>query len=166
VAVAVCGSLLAGCGGSSGGKAAEGGTTAPPAAVSADLPADRPQTPACGLVTVAEVEAAVGARVAPARQENQPGRSLCAFALASAADQSVLVVSTSSSGVPAAFETARSRADAAQTITAGDAAFVVGGQAVVRKGTTMAVIVVALRQAAGQLAATATRLAQAVGARL
>jgi hypothetical protein len=165
-AAALCGGLLAGCGGSPS-KSAAGGTTEPPeGAVSADLPADMAQKPACGLVTVAEVEAAIGARVVAGKQDVQAARSTCGFTLASAADQSVLLVLTSSSGVPAAFDTARARANGPQVISAGEAAFVAGGQAVVRKGQTMLVVVVALRQSPSQLAAAATKLAQAAGARL
>jgi hypothetical protein len=158
---------LAGCGGSS--KAAKpnaGDGTATPGVAAVDLPADQPQKAACGLVTQAEVEAAVGARVAAGQPEAQPERSLCLFSLASAADQSVLILSTSSSGVPAAFASTRAGAQAASDVSAGDEAFVNGGQALVRKGTSMVAILVALRQPPAQLTAAATKLAQAVGTRL
>ncbi len=91
---------------------------------------------------------------------------MCAFTVAGAADQSVALISTSSSGVPAAFDAARSRAESPQTVSAGEQAFVTGGQAVVRKGTTMVAILVAVRQPPAQLTSAATKLAQAVGNRL
>jgi hypothetical protein len=131
-----------------------------------ELPADQPGKAACGLITQTEVEAAIGARVSPARQEVQPARSLCSFSLVSATDQSVVLVSTTSSGVPAFFDSARQRAEAPQPVSAGDQAFVAGAQALVRRGNTMVAIVVVLRQPAGQLTAAATRLAQAVGTHL
>lgn len=164
---ALCAGVLAGCGGSSkpSGPAAAGGTTAS-TSVAVDLPADQPQKAACGLVTQAEVEAAVGAKVSAGKQEVQPGRSLCSFTLVSAADQSVVVLSTSSSGVPAAFASNRANAQGARDVSVGDEAFIAGRQALVRKGNTMVVILVALRQEGAQLVATATKLAQAVGTRL
>ncbi|HEV2761139.1 MAG TPA: hypothetical protein VGV86_16380 [Acidimicrobiales bacterium] len=169
VAVALCSSLLAGCGGSkAGGSSAGDGdpSSSPGSAAAVTLPVDQAQKAACSLLTQAEVEAAIGARVAPGREEVQAARSLCAFALVSAADQSVVLVSTSSSGVPAAFEAAQAKAQAPQSVAAGDQAFVSGGQALVRRGNTMVAILVALRQQPGQLAGPATRLAQAVGTRL
>ena len=168
LAVALSAALLAGCGGGSGGSGGGGGDggAAAPSPTAPPLPADQPQRRACELVTQAEVEAAIGARVSPGRQENQDGRSLCAFAVAGASGQSVALVATSSSGVPAAFEAARSSAESPQTVTAGEQAFVTGGQAMVRKGTTMVAILVAMRQPPAQLAPAATKLAQAVGNRL
>ena len=167
-AVALCSAALAGCGGSpkASGGGGGGGATSTTAPAPTPLPADQAQKPACGLVTQAEVEAAVGAKVAAGKQDTQPGRSLCSFALASATDQSVIIVSTSSSGVPANFEASRAKAASPQSITAGDQAFVTGGQALVRRGNTMVAVLVALRQAPAQLSAAATKLAQAVGARL
>ena len=167
VAAAVaCSCVLAGCGGSSkpSGSAAAG--TTPTTSVAVDLPADLPQKAACGLVTQAEVEAAAGARVSAGRQEVQPGRSLCSFSLVSAADQSVVILSTSSSGVPASFASNKASAQGARDVSAGDEAFVAGRQALVRKGNTMVVILVALRQEVAQVTAVATKLAQAVGNRL
>jgi len=159
--------LLVGCGGSSKAAGPGPGGSAPRAADSVlPLPADQPQRGACGLVTQAEVEAAVGSKVAPGKEETQPSRSLCSFTLASAPDQSVVVISTTSSGVPAFFDAARQRAGSAQTVTAGDQAFVAGAQGLVRKGNTMVAILVVLRQQATQLASAATRLTQAVGSRL
>jgi len=170
IAMALCSGVLAGCGGSSSSSKASGsgGGDPPPsgAQAAATLPADQIQTPACGLLTQAEVEAAVGVRVNPGKQGEQEARSLCGFALASAADQSVVVVSISSSGVPAAFEAARQKAVSPQPVGGGDQAFVSGGQALVRKGNTMVAILVALRQTPAQLTAAATRLAQAAGNRL
>jgi len=87
VALTLCSGVLAGCGGSS--KASGSGANgAPPsgAPAAAALPADQAQKPACGLLTQVEVEAAVGARVSPGRQDGQEGRSQCGFTLTSAAD--------------------------------------------------------------------------------
>ncbi|MGI8807653.1 MAG: hypothetical protein ACR2KK_07400 [Acidimicrobiales bacterium] len=162
--VALCSGLVAGCGGS-GGSAAED-SKAPASAAPVSLPADQPQKAACGLVTQAEVEAAIGARVGPGKEEAQPARSLCAFTLVSAADQSVVLVSTSSSGVPAAFEAARANVPSPQPVNAGDQGFVSGSQALVRRGNTMVAILVAVRQQPAQILAAATKLAQAVGNRL
>jgi len=162
VALALCSGALAGCGGSPS-KASGAGGDSPR---SSGPPADQAQKPACGLATQAEVEAAIGTRVSPGKQGDQEARSLCGFALASAPDQSVFLVSTSSSGTPAAFESARARAVSPQPVGGGDQAFVSGGQAVVRRGNTMVVILVALRQTPAQLAAAATKLALAVGTRL
>lgn len=159
--------LLAGCGGSSKAakpNAGDGPSTSRVPAV--DLPADQAQKAACGLVTQAEVEAAIGAKVAAGKQDAQQGRSLCLFALASAADQSVLVLSTSSSGVPASFAATRASAQGARDVSAGDEAFVNGGQALVRKGNTMVAVLVAVRQPPAQLTAAATKLAQTVSTRL
>lgn len=165
VAIALCASLLTGCGGSEAPGAGGDGEAAPPVTAAA-LPADQPQKAACGLVTQAEVEAALGTRVAPGKEQAQPGRSFCAFTLLAAADQNVALVSTSSSGVPAAFEAARAKAEAARPVTAGDEAFVSGAQALVRRGTTMVAILVGVRQQPAQLSTAATKLAAAVGTRL
>lgn len=167
IAIALCSSLLTGCGGSDGPRAAAEGEAAPAAEnAPTALPADQPQKAACGLLTQAEVEAALGARVAPGKEQAQPGRSFCAYTLLSAADQSVAVVSTSSSGVPAAFAAARAKAESPRPLGAGDEAFVSGGQALVRRGNTMVAILVAVRQPPAQLSAAAVKLAEAVGARL
>jgi hypothetical protein len=162
----VCSCVLAGCGGSSDASKPSGDATTSTRAPAVQLPADQPQKAACGLVTQAEVEAAIGAKVSAGKQDAQPGRSLCLFTLVSAADQSVLVLSTSSSGVPASFASTRASTPAARDVNAGDEAFVAGGQALVRKGTTMVAVLVALRQQAAQLTAAATKLAQTVGTRL
>lgn len=167
IAVALCSGLLAGCGGSKAdGSAGSGGPSATGTAGPPALPADQPQKAACGLLTQAEVEAAIGAKVTPGKEEAQPGRSVCSFSLVSTADQSVVVVSTSSSGVPAAFDAARARVESPQPVTAGDQAFVSGAQSLVRKNNTMVAILVVLRQQSAQLTAAATKLAQAVGTRL
>lgn len=166
VTLALCSSLLAGCGGSDAAGSGSGGDAAPAAGAPAPLPADQPQKAACGLVTQAEVEAAVGTRVGVGTEQAQPGRSVCVFGLVSAPDQSVAVVSISSSGVPAAFEAAQAKAESPQPVGAGDQAFVSGAQAAVRRGSTMVAILVAVRQSPAQLASAATRLAQAVGTRL
>ena len=166
VAAALCAGLLAGCGGSSGGAKAGDG-----AAVDASvtgrapvaLPADVAQKPACGMIALAEVEAAIGTKVSPAKEEAQPGRSLCAFRLVSKPEESVVLISTSSSGVPAFFASAFNTATAPRAVTAGDQAYVSGAQGVVRRGNTMVTILVVLRQPPAQLQAAATKLAQAVG---
>ena len=124
------------------------------------------QKPACGMITVAEVEAAVGAKVSPTKDETRPDRSLCTFSLVAKADESVVVISTSSSGVPAFFATAFNTANAPQAVTAGDQAFVSGAQGLVRKANTMVAVLVVVRQPPAQLQAAATKLVQAVGARI
>ena len=165
VAAAVCAGLLAGCGGSSGGAQAGDGatdsTSVVPPAVS--VPADLPQRPACGMITVGEVEAAIGAKVSPAKEETPPGRSLCSFSVVSRPQESVVLISTSSTGVPAFFATAFNTATAPQAVTAGDQAFVSGAQGLVRKGNTMVAVLVVLRQPPAQIQAAATKLTQAVG---
>lgn len=162
-AVVVCFGLLAGCGRSndtSGPKPPDG--TSPTVTVPA-LPSDMPQRPACGLLTRAEVEAAIGARVNPGKETVEAARSLCSFTLATSADETIGVVAVTSSGVPAFFAHARQRLTAPQPVSAGDEAFVSGGQALVRRGQTMVAIIVALRRDPSQLAATSAKLAQAVG---
>jgi hypothetical protein len=169
LALTLASTLLAGCSGSSGASGAGSGTTVAPATTVATvpaLPADLPQKGACSLATKAEVEAAIGAKVVNGKEDSQPGRSLCSFVLATANDQSVALVSTSSSGVPAFFTNAREKAAAPQTVTAGDQAFVSGGLGLVRRANTMVTIVVALRQDQAQLTAAATKLALAVGTHL
>jgi hypothetical protein len=170
VGVALCAGLLAGCGGSSdaGGSDGPGGSAAAPSTTVTvpALPADLPQKPACALVTRAEVEAAIGARVGEGKEEAQPGRSACTFLLVSDSNQRIGIVSTSSSGVPAFVANARERVTTEQTVRAGDEAFVNGGLGIVRRGNTMVTIVVALRQEQPALAAAATKLALAAGARL
>jgi hypothetical protein len=164
-AVAVCSGLLAGCGGSSKGSGPAGDATATAGASAGTvaLPPDQPQKAACGLVTPAEVEAALGAKVSPGKEDVQEARSLCAFSLASSADQRVVLLATSSSGVPAAFDAARAKADSPQAVSAGEQAFVSGAQALVRKGNTMVAILVIVRQPPARLASAATKLAVAVG---
>ena len=165
---ALCAGLGAGCGGSSGGAQAgddaDGGTTSVVPAVS--VPADLPQKPACGMITVGEVEAAVGAKVGQAKEETRPGRSLCSVSVVSKPDESVVLISTSSSGVPAFFATAFNTATAPQAVTAGDQAFVSGAQGLVRRGNTMVAVLVVLRQPPAQIQAAATKLTQAVGAHI
>jgi hypothetical protein len=159
--------VLAGCGGSSNAaKPGAGDATTTSRVAAVELPADQPQKAACGLVTQAEVEAAIGVKVAAGKQGAQQGRSLCLFSVVSAADQSVVILSTSSSGVPASFKSTRASAQGARDVTAGDEAFVNGGQALVRKGNTMVAVLVAVRQQPAQLTAAATKLAQVVGTRL
>lgn len=170
LATALCATLLAGCGGSSKASGEGGGPTTVPTAAGVavpPLPADQPQKAACSLATQAEVQEALGgARVTAGKQELQQARSLCAYTLAAATDQSVVLISTSSSGVPDAFKAARSTAPSPQTVSAGDEAFVTGAQAMVRKGNTMVVVLVVVRQPPAQLSAAATKLVQAIGARL
>lgn len=171
MALAVSTGLLAGCAGSKadGSSAGDVDPSSPSASASAApvaLPADQPQKGACGLLTPADVEAAIGTKVTAGKEEVQPARSLCVFTIPSAAGQSVVLVSTSSSGVPAAFKAARDNAQSPQSAGAGEESFVSGGQALVRRGNTMVGILVGLRQQPGQLAAAATKLAQAVGTRL
>jgi hypothetical protein len=156
--------LVAGCGGSSGGaQAGDGPPSSGTAAPAVSVPLDQPQKPACGMITVAEVEAAIGAKVSPAKAETREGRSLCSFSLASKAEESVVLISTTSSGVPAYYASAFNKASSPQTVTAGDQAFVSGPSGLVRKGDTMVAILVVLRQAPAQLQAAATKLTQAVG---
>ncbi|HET7718863.1 MAG TPA: hypothetical protein VFK43_02770 [Acidimicrobiales bacterium] len=158
--------LLAGCGGSSGdAKAGDGGTTETTSAVppAVSVPADLPQKAACGMITVGEVEAAIGTKVGPAKEETRPGRSMCSFTLVSKPDESIVLISTSSTGVPAFFATAFNTANAPQAVTAGDQAFVSGAQGLVRRGNTMVAILVVLRQPPAQIQAAATKLTQAVG---
>ena len=166
---ALCASLLlAGCGGSSGGaKAGDGSATASTSVAPAvSVPADLPQKPACAMITIGEVEAAIGAKVSPAKEETRPGRSLCSFGVVSRPEESVVLISTSSSGVPAFFATAFNTANAPQAVAAGDQAFVSGAQGLVRKGNTMVAILVVLRQPPSQIQAAATKLTQAVGAHI
>jgi hypothetical protein len=167
-AVALCSVLLAGCGGSSPKGSGSGGPGGPPtsAAAAVALPADRPQRRACALVTQAEVEAALGAKVGAGRETSTEARSVCGFALSSAGDQSVIVVSTSSSGVPAYVAAARREVASPQPVPVGDEAFVFGAQGLVRKGDTMVSVVMAVRQEPAPRTAAATRLIQAAGARL
>ena len=161
---ALCAGLLAGCGGSSGGaKAGDGATDSTRAVPPVSVPADLPQKPACGMITLGEVEAAIGAKVSPAREETRPGRSLCSFGVVSKPEESVVLISISSSGVPAFFASAFNTATAPQAVTAGDQAYVSGAQGVVRRGNTMVTILVVLRQPPAQLQAAAAKLAQAVG---
>ena len=163
LAAALSSSVVAGCGRSTNGSTGGGGEGSP---VTAVLPADRPQKPACGLLTQAEVESALGARVSAGKENAQEGRSVCVFTVGPTSEQSVIVVSTASSGVPAAFGAARQRAEAPQSVAAGDEAFVAGNQALVRKGTTMVAILTAVRQPAGQVTSATTKLVQAVASRL
>jgi hypothetical protein len=163
-AVALCAVLLAGCGGSS--DSAEPRPTpdaTSPTVTTPNLPTDMAQRPACGVVTRAEVEAAIGARVTPGQETVEEARSMCIFNVGAGAEERVGVVAVTSSGVPAFFASARDRLTSPQRVSAGDEAFVSGGQAVVRRGNTMVAIVVALRRDPPQLTAISTRLAQAVG---
>ena len=164
VAIGLCAVVMAGCGGSSdaGRDPAATATTNAPVTVPS-LPPDMAQRPACGVVTRAEVEAAIGARVNAGKEAVEAARSLCTFTLATSADESIGVVAVTSSGVPAFFATARQRMASLQSVSAGDEAFVSGGQALVRKGNTMVAIIVALRRDQPQLVAASTKLAQAAG---
>jgi hypothetical protein len=169
VALALCSSLVAGCGGgSSPGKAKSdpkaGGSSS---ATTPALVPSGPQRQACTIVSQADVEAAVGAKATAGRPADQGlVGSGCSYALASAADQAVLVVTVTSPGSAAAFDAARQQAGAAQTVSAGDRAFVTGGEAVVLKGTTLVTIVVATKQAPAAQTQAATRLAQAAASHL
>lgn len=165
-AALLCAGLLVGCGGSSD-KAKDKPTettAAPSPTVSVpSLPADKPQRAACGLVTKAEVEAAIGKGVNPGKEATEAARSLCTFNPVGAADESIAVVTITSSGVPAFFKSARERLTGPQAVSAGDEAFVSGGQGLLRKGDTMVAIIVALRRDLPQLASVATKLVQSVG---
>ena len=166
-AVALCAVLLAGCGGSSDASDPKPSTdsTTPPVSTP-ELPADMAQRPACGFLTRAEVEAATGTKVNPGKETVEAARSLCTYTLATSAGESIGVVAVTSSGVPSFFTTAKERVTSPQTVSAGDEAFVSGGQALVRRGNTMVAVIVALRRDLPQLAATSTKLAQAVGTHL
>lgn len=169
-AVVLSAGLLAGCGGSSGdnaGPQADTTVAGPSPTVSVPtLPADKPQRPACGFVTQAEVEAAIGARVNPGKQVVEAARSVCSFNPTANVNESIAVVAVTSSGVPAFFKTAREQLASPQSVSAGDEAFVSGGQGLVRKGDTMVAIIVALRRDLPQLAGAATKLVQAIGTRI
>lgn len=168
VAALLCASLLAGCGGGSSDDAKPTETSAAPSPTVSvpTLPPDKPQRPACGLVTKAEVEAAIGKAVNAGKEMTEAARSLCTFTPVGNADESIGVVAITSSGVPAFFKTARERLTGPQTVSAGDEAFVSGGQGLVRKGDTMVAIIVALRRDLPQLASASTKLVQAVGTHL
>lgn len=166
---ALCAGLLAGCGGSSGGAQAGDGaptetTSVVPPAVA--LPADLAQKPACGMITAGEVEAAIGTKVSPGKEEARPGRSMCSFTLVARPQESIVLISTSSSGVPAFFATAFNTAAVPQAVTAGDQAFVSGAQGLVRRGNTMVAVLVVLRLPPAQIQAAATKLTQAIGTHL
>jgi hypothetical protein len=154
--------LLAGCGGSSddAGPPAETTLAPSPTVTVPALPADKPQRPACGLLTQAEVEAAIGTRVNPGKEALESARSVCTYNPASSPGESVLVVAVTSSGVPAFFKTARERMNGPQAVTAGDEAFISGGQGLVRRGDTMVAVIVALKRELPQLAALATKMVQ------
>lgn len=168
MALAVCSSLVAGCGGSS---KTSGGTA--PARSAAGLasttlaPVFGVQKPACGLVTQAEVEAAIGAKTLAPRESADQTRSVCSFSLASTTDQAVIIATTTSSAAAASFAADRARMGAAaQTVTAGDEAFVAGGQAAVRKGSTSVTLLLALRSSPNGLGPIATKIVQAIASRL
>ncbi len=165
VAIALCATVLVGCSGSSDGAEPRPATETT-AATTPNLPTDMAQRPACAMVTQAEVEAAIGARVNVGKETVEQARSLCTFSLAASTDQTVGVVAVTSSGVPDFFTAAKQRLTSPQSVNAGDEAFVSGGQALVRKGNTMVAIIVALRREPPQLAAASTRLAQAVGSHI
>jgi hypothetical protein len=165
-AAVLCAGLMAGCGGSSGGGGSGGAAateTTSSVAPAVSLPADLPQQPACRMITVAEVEAAIGVKVSPAKEETRPGRSLCSFTVAAKPDESVVLISTSSSAVPAYYSTAFNTANAPQAVSGGDQAFVSGAQGLVRKGNTMVAVLVVMRLPPAQIQAAATKLTQAVG---
>ena len=171
VGVALCAGLLAGCGGSSDGPGDSGGNGATTTVTSGislaeSLPGGVPQKRACGLITQAEVEAAIGAKVGPPKEEAQSNRSVCSFTVVARPAESVVLISTTSSGVPAFFTSSRQRAASPRDVTAGDEAYVSGAQALVRRGDTMVAIVVVLRLDQAQLAAASTKLAQAVGPKI
>ncbi len=169
LAVSLYSGLLAGCGGSSGAGGPGGGgpTTVAAAAPTVTLSPGEPlQSGACTVVTKADVEAAVGAKVTDAKDEPQPGRSQCTFALASAGDQKIVFVRVTSPEVPAFFASARQKALSPQTVAAGDQAFVSSGLGMVRRGNTLVTIIVALRLEPAQQAAVATKLATSVGPHL
>lgn len=171
VAFAVGAGLLGGCGGGSTKTATAPGTGGGGGGKSAARPtttaAAEPQKGACGLVTQTEVEAALGTKVAAGRESTEPSRSVCSFALAGAADQSVIVISTTSSDAAAAFAAARQRAGSqAQSVTAGDQAFVAGTQGAALKGRTFVTVLLAVRQSPGALAAAGTKLLQAAAGRI
>lgn len=174
VALALCSSLVAGCGGGSSqasGKArakAGDGATGETLAATPPLVASGPQRQACTILTQAEVEAAIGAKATAGKAADQGlVGSGCSYALAAGPDQVVLIVSTTSPGSPAAFDAARQRASQpAQPVSAGDRAFVAGGQAAVLKGTTLVVILVATKQVPAAQEQTAATLAQSVASHL
>jgi hypothetical protein len=167
---AVCSGLLAGCGGS--GKAAAGKSTGAAAASGSASSTtiavvSGTQKPACGLITQAEIEAAIGAKVGAGHETVDATHSVCSFSLAASADQSVILISTTSSGSAAAFASARGQlGSAAQPLNVGDQAFVAGAQAAVLRGTTLVAVLVIVRQPTAGPAAAATKVAQAVAARL
>lgn len=169
-AVALCAALMSGCGGSSkagaggGGGSGSGAGASPVSTVAAVLSAPRP---ACGLITQAELEAALGAKVAAGREAVEANRSVCFFVLASGPDQSVIIGTTTSSAASAGFAADRARVGpSVQTVTAGDEAFVAGGQAEVRKGSTSVTLLVALRQAPSGLVPVATKIVQTIASHL
>jgi hypothetical protein len=170
MALALCSSVVAAC----GGRSSNGSGAQPPTSRGANgvqtppLVATGPQRDACTLVTQVEVEAAVGAKVTAARPGGQgTGGSACNYALAAGPDQAVALVSTTSPGSAAAFDADRQRAiEPVRTVSAGDRAFVAGGQGVVLKGTTIVVVLVATKQAQAAQELTATKLIQAAAARL
>jgi hypothetical protein len=167
----LCAGLLSGCGGDSSDASGGGGngattTVTSGASLAESLPGGLPQKKACGLITQAEVEAAIGAKVGPPKEEAQSTRSLCSFTVVAKPTESGVLISTTSSGVPAFFTSSRQRAASPRDVTAGDEAFVSGGQALVRRGDTMVAVLVVIRLDQAQLATITTKLAQAVGTKI
>lgn len=160
--------ILSACGASGSSKASSAPSKpATPATddQGASATAAGPGTP-CRLVSEADVEAAVGADVRQSGSTDTSTGKGCSFALASASDQNVFVVATNPANSAAAFDAAKANAAVEPIAGLGDRAFVLGGRAVVQKGSTLLVVIVGLKQSPSSLAAAARKLAQSAAPRI
>jgi hypothetical protein len=166
LSVALCSSLAVACSSSSGSgtKPAAASGAGAPAAAPATTATGGSQRPACGLVTQAEIEAAVGVKVNAGRESVDEFRSVCSFVVVGATDPGVILTSTTSPSSAAGFARVRDNlGDAAQPIDLGDKAFAAEPQAAVLKGSTLVAVLVTVRPAP---AGAATKVAEAAAAHL
>jgi len=155
VALAVCLSLVAGCGSDDKKK-----DTAAPDAGPAVTEFKGDPNKACELATKAEVEAALATKV---KAGVGALGTVCTYVVENAFDQSVVLERTDSPESPQFFELSKSSPDAAVEPLpgVGDDAFIAGNKAYVLKGQVLAGITVTLKQPQPAVTAAIKKLAQA-----
>ena len=121
---------------------------------------------ACGLITKAEVEAAIGTRVNDG-QSSGGGSTTAACKYEVAGTQQAVIVAISTGTDPADFQKAKASTPDVQAVPgAGPDTFVSGGKAFVLKGTNLALVAVNIDRPVPTLTEAAKKLAQAASGRL
>jgi hypothetical protein len=159
--------VLAGCSGGGGDEAASTTTTSlfPPTVPVPAAERISQGTGACGLLTPADIQAAVGAAADAGAGNRYEQSSSCRWTIRAGQGQEVSVAV--GPGSRQSFDAALNRVPSANRLTGvGDAAFAAGNTAYALKGSTLLLLVVNTRSAPDTQSRAATELLRAAVGRL